>query len=249
MSKLLVTFWQRHGCLPHVRAYGFWKAVNDRLQRFTIREIQRKVPALRKRHLQLFSGNAKMVKPHEAETLSIWVKMIGRSGDDTQEEEDDLAPAVSRSGMAGEDAVNDHMESPCCGGTNGMQAEGQAKGHQGLENEGFGQVHAGYRMVDAGTEEVDSSCCIEEPDDPEEVEEVEEEEEVEEMEGQQHGWNAAVDRDEPAQDNHQAFQQEAASPPNPKQEFEMLTCMTMANLASAVRTLAEIIACSHPVPV
>ncbi|KAI5068506.1 hypothetical protein GOP47_0016851 [Adiantum capillus-veneris] len=103
LSKLLLAFWQRHGCLPSGRiSDGFWQIVKARLaQRFSIKQIQRKVSTLCKRHLNIFNGTAREVKKHEAEVLPIWAKMINHAGFEEEVEEDTGAvPAESRHTVA-----------------------------------------------------------------------------------------------------------------------------------------------------
>ncbi|MCO5557749.1 hypothetical protein L7F22_011320 [Adiantum nelumboides] len=70
LSKLLLAFWQRHGCLPNsgCASAGFWQTVKERLaHRFTVKQIQQKVGSLRNRHLNIISGTAREVKKSEAE--------------------------------------------------------------------------------------------------------------------------------------------------------------------------------------
>ncbi|MCO5557750.1 hypothetical protein L7F22_011321 [Adiantum nelumboides] len=125
-----------------------------------------------------------------------------------------------------------------------------------------------------GAEEDSSSCCIiEEEDDPEEVEEEEEVNEgqnIEEAEGREHDQEVneeafeeeeqeldeeveeeknAAEQHNPAHNNHHGFHQKAASglhADDDKKELRMLNRLAIADLASAVRTLAEVVRVRPP---
>lgn len=242
LSRLVLGFVRQRKRLPDTADRDFWKLCHDLFNgAFTNRQVQSKVRYLHLRFRARLSSSVAAktsLRVAERQIFEIWtfiLQLISPSSSSSAPSHCPSSPPSSSSGPS-------HCPSA------------PPAARQGRAQAGYGICLGEKGGARGGIEEVDSSCCIEKPDDPKEVEEVEEEEQAaeemeEEEEEEEHGWTAGVDRDS-AHDNHQAFQQaEAASPPNHKQEFEMLTCLTVADLASAVRTLAEIVARSHPVPV
>ncbi|MCO5574798.1 hypothetical protein L7F22_028591 [Adiantum nelumboides] len=299
LSKLLLAFWQRHGYLPNsgCASAGFWQTLKERLaHRFTVKQIQRKVGALRNRHLNIISGTVREVKKSEAETVPIWAKMI-----DYREEEEDEG-----NGAAGPVEAGQNIAKGVYGGafaqlqpennthvlrepgerwilvSNDIKEEDSQEVYAGGNNmaemmyEGMDDAAASWEdMAGAdGAEEDSSSCCIiEEEDEPEEVEEEEEVNEgqkMKEAEGREHDQEVneeafqeegqeldeeveeeknAAEQHNPAHNNNRGFRRKAASglhADDDKQELRMLNRLTIADLASAVRTLAEVVRVRPP---